>query len=1571
MKKRILSLLMAFVMVIGLLPASAMATGGGYPDAEWYNFRNSDTNMGITNAATPKENYTQLKWASQFDEYVGVPILVGGYMYVASGGYFYKLNTSDGSQAAKVQMATPLVAGTTGISPTYIKEKGLIIVPLDNGIVHAFNVSDLSTAWIYQDLATPTVNGAQTNSVGQGGQLLTPMVYHNGYVYGGFSNNDTSTRNFVCLNADNGQLTWYYPSAGGFYWAGPVVVGDHIVVGTEKSAGKLLSIKATQSAQLAEPAYSLDLVAANGTTVLGNQRSSMAYDSESSRVYFTTATGYICSAAVNAQTGELSDLRSYQEPNCTSSTFTPLVYGDYVYYSAGKYNAFYFIVAAKDTLQTVAKVKMLNIAKNAFLLSTAYEQSEKYLYFYSTYNANPGGMTLIKVPTDKTPTNETLVLEEIYDARGYEQYCFTAPICDANGTIYYRNDSKTIFALARSEVEVPSFTTDLSTEQVKVAKDGTATALTVAAKVDDGGTLSYQWQSSTDGAKWTNIAGATETSYTPSTAEVGPTYYRCVVTNTVEDKTASVVSSVAEILVKVLSTDIGLNILANTANKLDGGMEGETISIGGNKIAYVENFKGTFKYIALGATDNGSFEPIKENLTLYQGIASGKTPPTAGNVSNSELYTRRYTTSNFKLPYVASVDITAEDGVAKDTVYIVVDDGALGCYTIGVTGFTADPASCYNAETGISFSDAGQTVTLAPVTTTIGNGNEDKTHWAWKSSNSGVATVDDNGVVTSVGGGTATITFTCGQLTAACTVTSTAPEHTIHSYSGGACSTCGTEEPAAVEIAFSLAREGAFVTAKDNTTLLSKATLSVGDEDCNGSLTINDAMLAAHEQWCAAGAEGFATEESAYGPYITKLWGADSPICGYRLNDVSASGLADPIEADAHLYVFFYKDTTYYSDVYTYFEEDGVKAVAGVAKTFEAKGAATNEVTPAGATVKVYDSTGAEQSTTTVDSDGGFSITFPSAGTYTVELGGTTAYDTTANDGQGGNVAKYFDAAPVLPSRLEVTVMPYVSAKVYVTLSDGSGSFITGKGGDELYRLEMTVEDDAANPDGQVSLREVFVALHTQHHTAGATAYGEANSPYYGDYISKLWGDESGNFGYYFNDVHLDNSGTETGTNDREFADALLGTLVADGDSLNAYLYQDVTRWSDIYTYFDAVATTATTGTSKTLTVKGGQDMSGVAQIPAGAAVKVTNASGVEQTSLNTTVGNDGTFSIIFPTAGTYTVEVRSSSSVYVVPSRCTVTVSAAPSQPQNISVSMSVVNPNGGYFLTERSYDVAPGTTAADLLLGAGLTVVSNSESEYGFYVESINGIGEFDQGSGSGWMYKVDGEFPDYSAGAYTLSPGDYVEWVYTRQLGDDVGGGRPSVSPEQPPAVPPADLPFADVTDHWAAEAITFVYEKGLMTGTDKEVFSPEQELSRAMLVTILYRMEGEPAVTADNTFSDVAGDTWYTNAVIWASQNGIVNGVGKDRFAPDQDITREQMAAMLLRYSDYKDYDTAQRNDLSGYADADSISAWALEALQWANGEGLITGRKADLLVPQGDTTRAETATILMRYLEPTA
>ena len=174
------------------------------------------------------------------------------------------------------------------------------------------------------------------------------------------------------------------------------------------------------------------------------------------------------------------------------------------------------------------------------------------------------------------------------------------------------------------------------------------------------------------------------------------------------------------------------------------------------------------------------------------------------------------------------------------------------------------------------------------------------------------------------------------------------------------------------------------------------------------------------------------------------------------------------------------------------------------------------------------------------------------------------------------------------------------------------------------------------------------------------------------------------------------------------------------------------------------------------------------------------------------------------------------------------------------------------------------------------------------------------------------------------------------------------------------------------HWALEAIKYAYTNDLMNGVSDTAFSPDSTLNRAMLATILYRLEGEPAVKGRNTYADVAADTWYTDAVIWASENGIVTGYGEGKFGPTDNITREQMAVMLYRYAEYKKYDTTVAGmSVKEYADYEAISEWALEAMAWANAEGLITGRTASTIVPSGTATRAEAATILMRFLESAA
>ena len=180
--------------------------------------------------------------------------------------------------------------------------------------------------------------------------------------------------------------------------------------------------------------------------------------------------------------------------------------------------------------------------------------------------------------------------------------------------------------------------------------------------------------------------------------------------------------------------------------------------------------------------------------------------------------------------------------------------------------------------------------------------------------------------------------------------------------------------------------------------------------------------------------------------------------------------------------------------------------------------------------------------------------------------------------------------------------------------------------------------------------------------------------------------------------------------------------------------------------------------------------------------------------------------------------------------------------------------------------------------------------------------------------------------------------------------------------------APLPFPDVTEgDWFYDAVRYAYETGLMDGVEDSLFAPNSETTRAQLVTILYRLAGEPEPGGDSGFTDVEADTWYTDAVAWAAQNGIVNGVSDTEFAPGDDITREQLAVILYRYAAYQGYDVSQRADLSGFGDASSISGYAQEALSWAHAQGLVLGFEDGSLRPQGTASRAQIAAVLMRFL----
>ena len=285
------------------------------------------------------------------------------------------------------------------------------------------------------------------------------------------------------------------------------------------------------------------------------------------------------------------------------------------------------------------------------------------------------------------------------------------------------------------------------------------------------------------------------------------------------------------------------------------------------------------------------------------------------------------------------------------------------------------------------------------------------------------------------------------------------------------------------------------------------------------------------------------------------------------------------------------------------------------------------------------------------------------------------------------------------------------------------------------------------------------------------------------------------------------------------------------------------------------------------------------------------------------------------------------------------------PSEPEDPNEPDVPVNPNPSYAITVAQPD--HGTVTADPAAAkAGATVTLTATPDEGYAVGTITVTDRF------GDAVKVT----ENADGTYT----------FTMPSGQVTVQATFVETQEPAPA-----MPFTDVKEgDWFYEEVLYAYENGLMNGVGDNRFAPNSATTRGMLVTILYRLEGEPDVTGEAGFDDVAAGQWYTDAVIWAAANDIVNGIGDNQFGPENTLTREQLVTMLYRYAQNKGYDVTASADLSGYPDAGQIQSWAQEAMTWAVAEGIVEGMDGTLN-PAGSATRAQIATILMRFCEGVA
>lgn len=1573
LKQKFAALFLAVTMILTAIPTAVFATSSE-ADAAWNGAMNfNDENNYVTEFAAPtKPNMTELKWAYPLNTtsvsggayYAGQSVIADGFLYATGGGKLHKIDIETGEGVIINEEA----GSTTSYYDYLCYADGILILAEQ------------------EKLTAYSLDGECLCSVSGNFREYHPVQYHDGYVF---------CNGFIYELSKNEDIYKFIKvgetAIGGdsFNWSSGVF-DDGLFFVASKTTVYAVDYKTNTVADK----YIFD----PNRTATKDVQGGLCFDEATGRFFWATYTYNSHIHSVKYSDGAFIKESYMSEDAGQKSVCTPIVYNGRVYL-AGQQGR--ICVNNAEDLSKVYDYVTLGGGKvqGNPILSTAgdkiriYAQcSNGHLYMF-TDKGDSG--EAIKLANTENYTKVT------YPYAGYEQYAI-----DGNGNIYCYNESGYLFCYGFSKCEKPTITRNLSSDRVKYAVGAEATALIIEADVSEGD-LSYQWQKSSDNDTFTDIIGETEATYLPSTVNAGTTYYRCIITNTLGEYTASETSTSAYILVKELSSNTTLNAMATKGNSASATSNVAIATEGDDGILYIENCNFDVKNIFLGVADEGTVT----NVEVIYGTEN--TEPKKYSVSNNELYTERHYKSIFTKPVIAKITVKAENGITEDEHYIIISEGTSGKY---ITKAEINSESEYFSENIIKFTQENQCAALNVTgSETVGNGELYNPSWSWTSSDAKVATVDENGVVKCVGGGTAVITATYEGVNTSVNVSSTASEHKYHTYIDGICNICNVEKPKDINVFFTLIdKENNFAISKDESTEIHEAEITVGDIDNDGVLTLNDAFIELHKEHSINGSDDFSVEESTYGPFITKLWGTETSSIAYMLNNTAAYSLLDVVTENDYIAAYFYRDTENYSDIYTYISGNKV-ILAGIDTEFTLNGlTSSGEVMAKGASISVIGDNNEVIYETTVNQNGKFKVNIPDSGEYVIAAGGNASYIGSVWDYTLNNYKETeFDSAPVVASKFAITVLPYTEKTVYVSVATKNGEFGKDKNGGEMWRVPVTVPDNSENPDGVVTLLEVLSETHKQYHKEGESAFGLESSKY-GSYITKLWGENNGgNCLYYFNDIEMDGSGTKTGTGGREWNDKLLDTVVENNDIFYIYNLQATDyKKSDLYTYFENVNISADTKKEVVFTLK---SVAGYGNNKVGGSlVKVYDSNGTENKKLATTVAEDGTFSIKFAKKGTYTIDVRTNGANYISPARCIVNVKGGgnSSSSKNVTVYFTLLGdekhgtPSGkndthtknknnlNTWIAKTKVTVEKGSSVIDVVC----KVLEDNGISYTFensYISEIKGLSEFDNGEYSGWMFSVNGKYPTKSLEDYKVSSGDNIILHFTDDYtveksnvtskpssgnisikDEDSVNNEENTASDKDKENTSAEKPifsqdtYKDVSESdWYYDAVKYTYENGLITGTESG-FEPNRKMTRAMLVTVLWRMAGKPEANAELKFTDIEKDSWYSEAVCWAYEKGIVNGMSETEFGASNDITREQAVTILYRYvSNLESESKVDRwINASDYEDFEEISEYSVTAFEWAIDNSVICGKGNNRICPKDFLTRAEAAVVLQRLCE---
>ena len=491
-------------------------------------------------------------------------------------------------------------------------------------------------------------------------------------------------------------------------------------------------------------------------------------------------------------------------------------------------------------------------------------------------------------------------------------------------------------------------------------------------------------------------------------------------------------------------------------------------------------------------------------------------------------------------------------------------------------------------------------------------------------------------------------------------------------------------------------------------------------------------------------------------------------------------------------------------------------------------------------------------------------------------------------------------------------------ANVYVTIAS-EGIVVATKDDGYMAQAEVTVVD--LDENGTLTVDEALYAAHEAYYDGGAEAGYSSFSGIYGLSLAKLWGkgiaETSLAAGYWLNNASCWS----------------LEDAVSEGDYITAFNYYDAISWGDAYSCFTKNSESVRKGKPLTLELKylSGYDAENnyASMFSACADADITilgydNLQGIK-------TGADGKATLEFSAAGEYYV-MASKVDGSIVPAVCKIEVTVAP------VVSFGGWGGSGGSPVSAHTvkFETNGGSVIESQKINKNDCVIKpESPVKDGFVFDGWYLDKEFEE------IYNFDTQVEK----SFTL----YAKWIEEKEtvtFDDDI---------------------YADVkAEDWYYDAVKHAYENNIMYGTG-DVFEPDAMMTREMLVTVLWRMEGKPAVNDNISFNDVADGEWYTDAVSWASVEGIVLGKDDFTFGTGEEITREQTATILYRFAEKKGFDiTDEEINIDIFNDAEKISEYAISALKWAVKSGIMNGKTNDTLSPTEYSTRAEIATMLMRF-----